>query len=187
MSSPPFVPICSAAAAAIAANQVLLAQGVEMIRRLGATNYDRRVELCFGSTAGGHFRHAIEHYQALIAALENDDDLNYENRERDVLIETDAAHATDILQTLSTALASLAQQPGGRADRALRQHAECEDGALLGTTLGRELEFLINHTVHHWALIAVIAKSLQVTPPADFGMAPSTLKYRQTQSTACAR
>ena len=65
--------------------------------------------------------------------------------------------------------------------------AETTEGGVLVTSLARELEFLVSHTVHHYALVAVLAHAHGVIMPADFGMAPSTLKYRQTLSAACAR
>ena len=42
------------------------------------------------------------------------------------------------------------------------------------TSLGRELAFVVQHTIHHAALIAVLLDILGVRVPADFGYAPST-------------
>ena len=44
------------------------------------------------------------------------------------------------------------------------------------STLSRELQFLVSHTVHHDALIAAAARALGVATEPDFGIAPSTLK-----------
>ena len=44
---------------------------------------------------------------------------------------------------------------------------------------GRELLFLISHTVHHFALIAFMLRSFGIEPGDKFGVAPSTLRYRQ--------
>jgi hypothetical protein len=53
------------------------------------------------------------------------------------------------------------------------------------TTVGREFAFVLSHTVHHNALIAVIAKLLGVQVPERFGYAPSTLAYLEHRR--CAR
>ena len=45
------------------------------------------------------------------------------------------------------------------------------------TTLGRELIFVLSHTIHHNSLIAVMAKTLGVVIPDRFGYAPSTLAH----------
>jgi hypothetical protein len=50
------------------------------------------------------------------------------------------------------------------------------------STVARELQYLLSHTIHHHALIGTICASLAVALPKDFGIALSTLKYRhQTQ------
>ena len=75
----------------------------------------------------------------------------------------------------------------GAEDRPMRMKSETGDGGWLGTSLGRELEFLISHTVHHYALMAVIAGQQDAALPVDFGLAPSTLKFQRTENAACAR
>ncbi len=184
MQSPPVVTPSVLVSAAARANLVLVAQGIEVVQRLGVAHYTVPVAGCFNSSAGGHFRHAIEHYQALIGALE-EGELDYENRARDIRIETEADHAVAIWREIESGLKHFAG--GGVTDRTLRLAAETSEGGVLVTSLARELEFLVNHTVHHFALIAVIAHAHGVVLPADFGMAPSTLKYRQTLAPACAR
>src|SRR4051794_6577397 len=47
----------------------------------------------------------------------------------------------------------------------------------VATSLGRELAFVLSHTVHHNAIIGVIAKALDVPVPERFGYAPSTLAH----------
>lgn len=176
----PLTPVSTAAQA----NLVLVAQGIEAIRRLGADHYTVPVAGCFNSAAGGHMRHALDHYQALLGVLAGGD-FDYENRERDTAIETDPAAAIEAWRMVEAGLQRLAG--GAEPDRALHLASETSAGGVLPTSLARELEFLINHTVHHFALIAVIAHAHGVALPAGFGLAPSTLKYRQTRSPACAR
>ena len=53
------------------------------------------------------------------------------------------------------------------------------------TTLGRELAFVISHTIHHNALIAILVKLLGHSVPATFGYAPSTIAHREKR--ACVR
>ena len=51
----------------------------------------------------------------------------------------------------------------------------------------RELQFLLSHTIHHYALIAVICNHLGVPLDPAFGVAPSTLRFQQQQGVTCAR
>ena len=184
MQSPSIVPPLSVVTAAVQANLVLVAQGIDGIGRLGGRHYTTPVAGCFNSTVGGHVRHVIEHYQAVLTARESGE-LNYEKRARDLRIETEGGHAIEALGRIERDLVSLSAS--GAADVMLRLAAETTEGGLLVTSLARELEFLVSHTVHHYALVAVLAHAHGVIMPTDFGMAPSTLKYRQTLSAACAR
>jgi hypothetical protein len=54
-----------------------------------------------------------------------------------------------------------------------------ETGAALWhrSSLGRELEFVLSHTVHHHALIAEKLAANGDNAVRDFGVAPSTLEF----------
>ena len=53
------------------------------------------------------------------------------------------------------------------------------------STVRRELQFLLSHTVHHFALIGMLLERFEIAVPEDFGIAPSTLKFWQAQA-SCA-
>ncbi|MBT5902696.1 MAG: hypothetical protein HOH58_11395 [Opitutaceae bacterium] len=184
MSSVSFEAPCSVIHAATQSNIMLLAQGAEMIDRLGQDWYATKAPSCFNSSAGGHFRHAIEHYRAVLGALQSGE-INYEARARDELIESEANHARDVIDELLEGLEKIVDDQ--TQDRPLKIASETVEGLMLGTTLARELEFLISHTVHHFALIAVIAGVHGVQAPVNFGLAPSTLKHQQPLASSCAR
>lgn len=49
------------------------------------------------------------------------------------------------------------------------------------SSLKRELQFLLSHTIHHYSLIALALRLQGFEPGAAFGVAPSTLKnWRET-------
>ena len=50
-----------------------------------------------------------------------------------------------------------------------------------GSTVRRELQFLLSHSIHHYALIATICHANGFPVPEGFGVAPSTLRYRRQQ------
>ena len=58
---------------------------------------------------------------------------------------------------------------------------DVEDSPWSNSTIRRELQFLVSHTVHHYALIGLILKTMDVSVPENFGVAPSTLKHEQSQ------
>lgn len=166
-------------------NVAALRQGMELLAGLSAEAYTRRTPACFNSSAGGHLRHVVEHYLSFLQGAETGE-IDYEARARDPLIESDPRHASAQLEAIGERLERLA------ADRELRVRAECAPAETVtwgGSSVARELEFLLSHTVHHYALIAVICHVGGHPLPKDFGMAPSTLRYLQAQESAnsCAR
>ena len=48
---------------------------------------------------------------------------------------------------------------------------------MTGSTFGRELVYAIAHAIHHYALISVMARLLDVRLPPHFGIAPSTVAH----------
>ncbi|CAM3111108.1 DinB family protein [Rariglobus hedericola] len=163
-------------------NVAALRQGSELLAGLSAELYAQRTPACFNSSTGGHLRHVIEHYLSFLQGTETGE-IDYEARARDPLIEKDPGYAAAQLEAIGERLERL------EADRALRVRAECApaDTTTWGvSSVVRELEFLLSHTIHHYALIGVICQLGGQKLPKDFGMAPSTLRYLQSQAAACA-
>ena len=173
----------SPVAAAIHANLAVVRQGVALLVQLGDERYAQRLPLCYDAAIGGHLRHIIEHYQGFLAGLD-DGEIDYERRARDPLVERSVDHATGLLTAIADRLRELAPSLGNRG---LQVCAETTPGIATATTVLRELEFLLSHTTHHYSLVAVMARLQGCEPEPDFGIAPSTLKFRRQQATSCAR
>ena len=71
---------------------------------------------------------------------------------------------------------------GGKRDAPAGQ----EFDTYLTSSLARELQTLASHTIHHYALIAMAVRAFGVEVDANFGMAPSTLRYQEKRQTAAA-
>lgn len=48
------------------------------------------------------------------------------------------------------------------------------------SSITRELQYIVSHTIHHFALIGMIYQLLGGRPPLGFGVAPSTLLYEKS-------
>jgi uncharacterized damage-inducible protein DinB len=167
----------SALLPAVQANLAVVRQGLALLDDLGDARYTARVAVAYGASIGGHMRHIIEHYLGFLNGLEHGM-LDYEQRTRDPLIERSSTGAAATLATIADRLEAVATW---EADRGLRVHAEAGDGWAAASSVLRELEFLLSHTIHHYALVAVMARLQGCEPPAGFGVAPSTLKFQQEQ------
>jgi len=163
-----------------ALNQEVLRQGIDVIRRLGDEQYVSAPDGLAHSGAGAHFRHIYDYYRCFLRDVDGRR-VDYDRRERDARFETDREHAVACLQDLVARFDSLAAQPlDGSTALDARMDAvgdADEDGHWNRTTVKRELRFLVSHTIHHYALIAMILKVQGFECGPDFGVAPSTIEF----------
>jgi uncharacterized damage-inducible protein DinB len=128
---------------------------------------------------GGHLRHILEFYECFLDGLSSGH-IDYEARKRNPLIENSRTVAMESAAALIDRLQS-DELPGVDWIVWVRMedsdHQKLED-RFLTSSLARELQVLSSHTVHHFALIAMTLTALGIPVDPDFGVAPSTLRYR---------
>lgn len=124
-------------------------------------------------SVGEHVRHCLDHTRALFSAASNAE-LTYDSRVRGTRIETDPDLAVDEIDRLSIDLEGLDERALERP--VYLQSMTHRDGppTRVATTVGREVAFVIQHTIHHCAIVAVLLDHLGVAVPERFGYAPST-------------
>ncbi|MFP4283185.1 MAG: hypothetical protein ACLFU2_11230, partial [Opitutales bacterium] len=119
-------------------------------------------------------------YEQFLAGVTNRR-IDYDARSRSTEVETVPARAVELMRSLCEGLRSL---PATVLEASVEVRMD-GGGAAAWTpsSVRRELQFLISHTIHHYALIATIAPAIgHEALPADFGVAPSTLKHRAGQA-----
>lgn len=136
-------------------------------------------------SVGAHVRHCIDCYRCFLEGLETSR-VDYDARGRDPRVEVEPAAAACVIDQLIERLEAL---EGSNVETPLQVRADAAAwrGSLLrwgSSTLGRELQFLLSHTVHHYALIAMLLRSHGIEPDPSFGVAPSTLSFHQVTSPA---
>lgn len=152
----------------------VLEQGVRLLDGLEPELYARSPQPLAASGIGSHVRHGLDFCRRLLAGVEAGA-VDYDARERDPRVEEDPEAACVQLREAIRGVESLAAR---RADEALRVRSDAREGeGWQASTLGRELKFVLGHTIHHYALIAMCLRHFGVEPGADFGVAPSTLRY----------
>lgn len=134
------------------------------------------------SRVGAHLRHVFDHVAALIEAG-GSGWVNYENRQRDTAAEHDPQLARRRLLELDQGLLELSRH----RDRALRVGLCCGDQGQHGigvshSSLARELQFVVSHSIHHFAIIrsSVLQRGISLDPA--FGKAPGTLHHEREQA-----
>src|SRR5262245_51244700 len=83
--------------------------------------------------------------------------------------------AVSCLNDLIVDLGSVAFIDYDKVVEALLEGASNSDWSI--SSLKRELQFLLSHTTHHYALIALALRSRGFEPGSEFGVAPSTLRH----------
>lgn len=130
---------------------------------------------CFGlsnATIGEHTRHIIEMFQC----LENQFEIgviNYDDRKRDYLIQTDILFAKQAIVEVIDKL----DKPNKKLH--LQQLVDGEK-LLIESNYNRELLYNLEHCIHHQALIKVaVLQNDSITIDENFGVARSTIEYKK--------
>ena len=145
------------------------------LHQLTDREYAQPSNILFNATIGQHVRHIIE----LFLCLEKGYDegvVNYEKRKRDYRIETDKSFACSLLNAIFRRLS--------RANKDIILEAEDYSNDVkivsIPSNYYREIAYNLEHTIHHMALIRVgINEVSSVVLPGEFGVAYSTIKFRQ--------
>lgn len=160
------------------ANIHALRQGADLLSALD--------DATFRTTIGPQLRHCLDFYGAFLRGL-GARRVDYDTRERDPLVESSRRIARERYEQVIAALAAIGPDDGGTA---LQVRSEADtlppgEPEWCPSSVRRELQFLLSHTVHHHALVKELLRARGRTIAADFGVAPSTLEHRGRL--ACAR
>lgn len=164
----------------IAAHQNLLHQAARLLDRIDPASYTKPSAIFLNSAIGAHVRHCLEHYESLLRGVAQDR-IDYDDRSRDQAVETQPAAARARLNSILTALEPFAHPPFPAVEEHTLMVRSAHDGGAgqwHASSIGRELQFLVSHTVHHFALIAGLCHVHGIGVESDFGIAPSTLRHR---------
>src|SRR5688572_15931437 len=111
--------------------------------------YQAPLDILSGSTIGQHTRHIIEFYNCLLEqCCEADININYTNRRRDHTIESQPDIALQHVNEINDKLMDLDISRNCKLD--CLEHGQ--EGLIVESTIGRELIYNIEHTIHHLAI-----------------------------------
>lgn len=163
-------------------NANLLEQGVDVLQRLSDAQYAASQPPVFNSTVGAHIRHLLDHFDCLLEHIE-DGRVDYDARGRDRRIETDRGLALERLRKTAARLHTIREDAGNHRLQ-VKVDGGGQDAAAIwsASSVTRELQFLVSHTIHHYALVAAILSHAGCPVKRDFGVSPSTLRYERLRS-----
>jgi uncharacterized damage-inducible protein DinB len=144
--------------------------------QLDAVQYAQECRTLSNASIGKHLRHVIELFQSLEKGYA-EGVVNYEKRKRDTRIENDKDFALSLLHEIHNNL----DKPDKQLILESSYDEDSDELITISTNYNREVMYNLEHTIHHMALIRVgINEVSEIQLPENYGVASSTVKYRQT-------
>jgi hypothetical protein len=158
-----------------------LAQISYLLQNITNKQYTAQTEVLSGSTIGGHIRHILEFYLLLVSGSVSGI-ISYDTRKRDKKIESDPVHASKTIDMLLYGINRIDEEKPIKLEADFSSYGGYINR--ISSSVGRELAYCIEHSVHHQALIkaGLIALGLKELIDENFGVACSTIRYRQKES-----
>lgn len=161
----------------------VLEQERSLLSQLDPAVYTAPGTGAFRSSIGAHIRHNLDHFTSFFVGLP-EGRIDYEKRRRDDGIARSPEHALADIDQHIAALEALMQDAPERFLQVREESEPVAEGGprWLDSSVGRELQFLLGHTVHHHAIIALLVAQQGMDLPASFGVAPSTQRHERRQA-----
>jgi uncharacterized damage-inducible protein DinB len=151
----------------------LLDQVMAVVRQLSDDEYCMPGPGGVSGSVGQHVRHSLDHVHALEQALRTHH-LDYDARQRGGVIESSRQAALAGLESARARLVALDDRWLGHTVTLMVQLAPDSRVTTVASTIGRELAFVISHTIHHNATVNVLLQQRRLNAPPRFGYAAST-------------
>jgi uncharacterized damage-inducible protein DinB len=140
--------------------------------------YNTPLPLFSESTVGMHVRHIIEFYQCLVKGVQHGE-MDYDARERSHLQETNIEYAKECIQNV---LIDFGMMQTNKPILLKAEQKSAMQKLDIESNIYRELLYVIEHTIHHLAIIKMGCMSAfpGIQFHRDFGVAYSTIKFRDS-------
>jgi hypothetical protein len=161
----------------------ILDQLGDLVSQIKEGDYSKPIETLSNSTIGQHMRHTLEFFICLEGGFRNGI-INYDKRAHDKLIETDKFLG---LSTINRIRDFIHKQLEDRSlDLEVGYDVSTDEFITIATNYSRELVYNIEHAVHHMALIKIGVREAAsyINLPSDFGIAASTIRYKESIESA---
>lgn len=167
----------------MAAQDVLL-QGLGLLFELRDYDYSRVASAPFNASVGQHYRHVLEQFQSLIRGI-SAREIDYDARERNPRLQGEVTYASIATCDVLRALKRYSEETLTRPCKVINSVGYgASNPSTFDSNVSRELAYCIGHAIHHYAIVRLICHEIGVTVPAEFGVAPSTLKHRASIAAA---
>ncbi|AFM04976.1 DinB family protein [Bernardetia litoralis DSM 6794] len=156
-------------------NIAVLKQLNDLLNQLSDTEYAAPLSLISQNTIGKHVRHILEFYTCLLTGIENKS-VDYDARKRNLDLENYTQKALETSNIIAQELLTLNKEIELELLATL-PHARTK----LSSTAERELLYVLEHTIHHFAIIKIAVKNEfpHIRMTDGFGVAYATLQHQE--------
>jgi uncharacterized damage-inducible protein DinB len=135
------------------------------------------------ASIGQHLRHTLEFFICLEKGYAQGT-VNYDKRVHNKVMENDKSVALHTIRHIQEFIST------NQGDKSLKLEVgylpDSEESESIHTNYHRELVYNIEHAVHHMAIMKIGIREVAdyITLPPDFGIAVSTLRYKEAVAAA---
>ncbi len=145
---------------------------IDLLKQLSNAQYSEPCYNLSNASIGEHTRHIIEMFECLNNQYDSGI-VNYDNRERNFLIQSDTNFAIEKMISIQNSL--------NKKNKKIKLFQKIDGVEInIKSNYFRELLYNLEHCIHHQALIKVaVLMSENVKVDENFGVARSTIEYRK--------
>jgi uncharacterized damage-inducible protein DinB len=157
----------------------ILDQLADLVQQLKPADFSKASDALSKSTIGQHLRHTLEFFICFEEGF-NKGIINYDKRAHDKLVESDKFIALATIKRIAAFVEDLNENKSLKLEVGYDLHSD--DFITIDTNATRELVYNIEHAVHHMAIMKIGIREVAsyVKLPADFGVAASTVRYKES-------
>lgn len=147
-----------------------------LLAKFNEEEYCRPLPILHNTSIGKHVRHIINFYQCIINPSESEV-ISYDTRQRDKQMEENPVYGRIIIDALVADLKKLSPDTPVKVSQNFST-VEMDDAQIIDSTIGREIMYAFDHTVHHLAIIKIGLNENYPDKITDvnLGVAPSTIR-----------
>jgi hypothetical protein len=160
----------------------ILDQLATLVTDIREEDFCKPSEALSQSTVGQHLRHTLEFFICFEHGFRNGL-INYDKRAHDKLIESDKFLALSAIQRITQFVSTVDGSKPLKLE--VGYDLRNEIFITIETNATRELVYNIEHAVHHMAIMKIGVREVApyIKLASDFGVAASTVRYKEAAST----
>jgi hypothetical protein len=159
-------------------NKAIIFQLTDLIKQFSKEDYSLKLEVFNGASIGMHIRHILEFYTCFLEQ-KNNHQICYDNRKRQLKYEINTSVSIEKFEEIQSLINNL------EINKLLKiktnSGTEEDDNDFVNSSIGRELLYILDHAIHHMALIkiGIQLNFVNITFSDGFGIAPSTIRHNK--------